>query len=222
MDLVILGAGGHAAELLSYLADLEKAGRPMRLLGLIDEAKPPGDWEGHRILGAFDALRRLLDSHGDAPLAYLTAVGDNRARQRLVAKAVALAGRRPLVPWGLSHPKAAIGRSVTIGEGTVLAPGSIVTTRTQIGQHCIANVKVSVSHDCTVANFVNLNPGVTICGNARIGEGAYIGAGATVINGVSIGAWSIVGAGAVVVRDIPAHVTAVGVPARVIKQHLGS
>ena len=38
------------------------------------------------------------------------------------------------------------------------------------------------------------------------------------IDKVSVGAWTIVGAGAAVVRDLPANVTAVGVPARVIKQ----
>jgi len=43
--------------------------------------------------------------------------------------------------------------------------------------------------------------------------------GATVINRVSIGDWTIVGAGAVVVDDLPAGVTAVGVPARVIVRH---
>jgi len=54
---------------------------------------------------------------------------------------------------------------------------------------------------------------------ADIGEGCYIGMGANVIQGITIGPWSIIGAGAVVIRDIPPHVTAVGVPARVIKVH---
>lgn len=38
------------------------------------------------------------------------------------------------------------------------------------------------------------------------------------IQGVSIGAWTIVGAGAVVTSDLPENVTAVGVPARIIKR----
>jgi acetyltransferase EpsM len=66
---------------------------------------------------------------------------------------------------------------------------------------------------------VNINPGVTVCGDVRIGEGSYIGAGATIKDKVSIGQWSVIGAGAVVISDIPPHVTAIGVPARVIKDH---
>jgi acetyltransferase EpsM len=76
-----------------------------------------------------------------------------------------------------------------------------------------------VAHDCLVGDFCNLNPAATLCGNVQLGEGCSIGAGATVIEKVKIGAGTIVGAGAVVIRDLPPGVTAVGVPARVIKQH---
>ena len=70
-----------------------------------------------------------------------------------------------------------------------------------------------------IGNFVNINPGATICGQVSIGDGAYIGAGAVVKDKIRIGRGAIVGAGAVVVRDLPDGVTAVGVPARVIKQN---
>ncbi|NTU98355.1 MAG: serine acetyltransferase [Chlorobiaceae bacterium] len=45
-----------------------------------------------------------------------------------------------------------------------------------------------------------------------------IGAGARVLGGVKIGAHAKVGANAVVIGDIPEHATAVGIPARVIRQ----
>ena len=35
--------------------------------------------------------------------------------------------------------------------------------------------------------------------------------------GVGIGEWSVVGAGATVVEDVPDHVVAFGVPARVVR-----
>jgi acetyltransferase-like isoleucine patch superfamily enzyme len=52
----------------------------------------------------------------------------------------------------------------------------------------------------------------------RLGDGVDLGTGAVIIQNRSIGEWSVIGAGAVVTTDIPAHVTAVGVPCRVIKE----
>ena len=46
---------------------------------------------------------------------------------------------------------------------------------------------------------------------------AGVGMGAQVIQCLTIGEGATIGAGAVVIEDVPAHATAVGVPARVIK-----
>lgn len=215
-ELVLLGGGGHAREVYSYLLDLEARGPAPRLLAVIDEVNPPGPWEGSKRRGDFSDLRRLLAGRNGRPLYYLTAVGDSRLRQALAQKAEAV-GLRAASP--LLHPMTSVGRDADIGRGTLLAPGSVVTAKTRVGRHCILNVKASVSHDCTVGDFVTLSPNSTVCGHVRVGDGTLLGAGATLIDGVSVGKWTVVGAGAVVIRDLPDFVTAVGVPARVIKRH---
>lgn len=219
-NILIIGAGGHGSELYSYIRDLAAQGERIRLVGFVDEHKTRGPWGTTEILGDFNDLRVFLSLRPDSIFRYITAVGDNQVRQRFVRKVESL-GVCNLVAWTLRHPQAIMGHDVEIGEGTCLAPGSIITTRVRIGKHCILNVNASISHDCVIGDFVNINPAATICGNVEIGEGCYIGAGATVIDKVKIGAWTVVGAGAVVVEDLPAHVTAVGVPARVIKEKRG-
>lgn len=216
--IVIIGAGGHGKELASYLKDLEKAGSGIQLAGFVDENKTKGDFSGSKILGNFEDFKKYIQTDPEL-IFYITAAGDNQLRIGFVKKIEAL-NAKSLKPWALQHPKALIGDCVSIGEGTCLCPGSVITTDVNIGKHCIVNVGASVSHDAVIGDFVNLNPGVRICGNVEIGRGSYIGAGATVIDKIKIGENVIVGAGAVVTQDIPDHVTAVGVPARVIKQHL--
>lgn len=49
-----------------------------------------------------------------------------------------------------------------------------------------------------------------------IGNGVFFGAGAKIIGAVTIGDGARIGANAVVVDDVPAHATAVGVPARIV------
>ncbi len=219
--LVVIGAGGHGAELLSYIdsldqSELEPGRRAVALVGFIDESRPAGPFGSSRVVGPLGALERLLDGP-DPPTHYVTAVGDNVVREGLVGRIEELSAGR-LQPWTLRHPTATMTDTAIVGAGSLIAPGAVLTTRLTIGRHTIVNVKASVSHDCAIGDFVNLNPSATICGNVRIGRGCFIGAGATVVNNVSIGDQTIVGAGAVVLDDLPAGVTAVGVPARVIRR----
>ncbi len=209
--MILVAAGGHAAEVLSYVEDLKRTGEPIELLGVVDDGKPAGPWESTTAVGSIETLPLMRTEDGD-PVRFLVCVGSNPLREML-AKRMACYGR----PWTLIHPSAQVGRSTNIGAGTLLAPNVVVTTRTTIGSHCILNAKASVHHDCEVGNFVNLNPGVTVCGWVKIGDGANIGAGATVLDRRRIGTNSVIGAGAVVNRDIPDNVIAFGVPARVIR-----
>jgi acetyltransferase EpsM len=218
VSVLVVGAGGHGKEVALYLRQLRARGWQGQIAGFVDDHRPPGPFAGHPVLGPLDALPDLLGRRPDTPFAYITAVGDNRLRARFVERIEGL-GLPNLAPFTLCHPDAQLGDDSAVGEGSLLAPGTIVTSGARIGPHSILNVKASVSHDSVVGAFVNLNPGATVCGSATLGEGCSIGAGATVIQKVSVGAWTVVGAGAVVVRDLPPNVTAVGVPARIIKRH---
>lgn len=216
--VIIIGAGRQASELYSYVRDLVAQGEKIHLVGCIDEKKPAGAWEGMEILGDFRALEDFLCLHQSSKFHYITATGDNQLRQQFVQKIEHL-NVKNLMPWTLRHPGAVVGHDNEIGAGTCLAPGSIITTHAQIGKHCILNVNASISHDCVLGDFVNINPGTVICGDVKIGRGCYIGAAATIIDKVSIGDWTVIGAGAVVIEDLPSNVTALGVPAQIIKKN---
>lgn len=217
-SIIIIGAGGHGAEISSYIYDISTHYNNLSLLGFIDEAKAPGPYAQSEILGDLKRLKRFVSNRTNETYHYITAVGDNKTRKELVRKVENL--KLPnLIGWSMVHPTVSIGQDVVIGEGACIAPHSVITTRVVIGRHCIVNVNSGISHDSVLGYYVNLNPGCVICGNVTIGEGSYIGAGTTVINDVSIGKWSIVGAGSVVISDIPDGVTALGVPARVIKKN---
>jgi serine O-acetyltransferase len=100
------------------------------------------------------------------------------------------------------HPGATIGRGFFIDHGM----GVVIGETTEIGDD------------------VMLYQGVTLGGTGKqtgkrhptLEDGAVIGVGAIVLGAITIGRGARVGGGAVVVKDVPAHSTAVGVPARVV------
>lgn len=214
-DVVIVGAGGHGSELHSYFGDLLAHGGSEKLLGFVDDNRPPGSFLDSEVLGSVAALGPLSAAHVGT-IHYITAFGSNSVRHRMVRLIERLSGES-LLAWTLRHPSAQLGHDVQVGPGSLLAPNVVVTTRVRIGVHSILNVRASVSHDCLIGDFVNINPAATLCGNVQVGDGSFIGAGAVVKEKIVIGRGVVVGAGAVVVRDLPDGVTVVGSPARVIK-----
>ncbi len=100
------------------------------------------------------------------------------------------------------HPGARIGEGVFIDHG----------------------MGVVIGETATVGDNVTMYQGVTLGGTGKergkrhptVEKDAVIGVGASVLGAVTIGAGARVGAGSVVLKDVPAHATAVGMPARAV------
>jgi sugar O-acyltransferase (sialic acid O-acetyltransferase NeuD family) len=208
--IVIVGAGGHGREVAAQLREMERAGSPWRLLGFLDDGVEPGTFVGgSTVLGGTD----WLDDSGDAPHCVL-GVGSPALKRRLAERL------RPKVAGfpALVHPGVALDDTARVGEGALVAAGCVLTVDLEIGAFATLNRLCTVSHDCRVGAYATLAPGVLLAGAVHVGEGADLGIGASVIQGIHVGEWSVVGAGAAVVRDLPPDCTAVGVPARPIRQ----
>lgn len=106
--------------------------------------------------------------------------------------------------------RVSIGNSVHIGPGLMMTHGNVVIDgRTRIGRNCQINPWVTIG----LSNSKRL--GFSVDGPA-IGDHVHIGTGAKVLGPVTIGDHARIGANAVVIHDVPANVTVVGAPARVV------
>lgn len=207
--LVVVGAGGHGRETMDIIRAAIAAGRIATAEGFVDDGLRAGTLINDRpVLGD---LQWLVSMRSE--VAAVIAFG-NPLTTRRIAEMLSAAGVR--VASAIS-PSAQISNGAHIGDGVIMFPNTVVNVGATIEAHVTLNVGATVSHDSRVGRYANLNPGARIAGNAVIGVGAYVGMGANVIQSVKIGDWVTVGAGATVIADLPEGVTAVGVPARIIK-----
>lgn len=100
------------------------------------------------------------------------------------------------------HPGATIGRRVFIDHGTGVV----------IGETAVIGDDVLIYQGVTLGG-VSLSKGKR---HPTLENGVVVGAGAKILGNITIGESSKIGANSVVVKPVPAHSTAVGIPARVV------
>ncbi len=107
------------------------------------------------------------------------------------------------------HPGATIGKRLVIDHGTGLV----------VGETSIIGDDVTLYHDVTlggIAPSINSDSQVGQKRHPTLENGAVIGSGAAVLGPIMIGEGAKVGANAVVTKAVPAGMTAVGVPAKIV------
>jgi acetyltransferase EpsM len=199
--LIIYGAGGHGKVVIDIA---RRAAMPVGLL--LDDKVTEAEFAGVKVA---DPQAMHWDALG--PFSFLVAIGDNTCRERIFDQLCSRGG----VPRTLIHPFSALSPDAQLGRGVCVCAGAVINPGANVGDNCIINTSASIDHDCIVEKHSHLCPGVRLAGNVIVGARTMIGVGASVLPGVRIGEGCRVGAGAVVHRDLPAHVVAVGVPARV-------
>ena len=208
--LVIFGAGGLGREVLLLLQQLNDQRPTWDVRGFYDDHAPATPTvAGLPYLGTAADLNATSE-----PVAVAVAVGSSANRAAVVRR---LTSPQLTFP-ALVHPRVALEprQRIALGEGCLVQQGCLLTCDITLGRFVLLNLGCTVGHDAVLADFCSLMPHANVSGAARLGAGCYLGTNATVIQGVQVGENSIVGAGAVVVRDLPANVTAVGVPAKPI------
>lgn len=206
MNIVVLGAGGHARS----VCDVLLAAGEYHILGLVD-GRAEQSFFGLPLLGGDEVLPELL-ARGEAQGAFV-AIGNNAVRKKLY---VVLREMGYTMVSAVS-PHAYVSPYATVGHGTAVMHGVVIGPCARVNEGCIINTNASLDHDDQIGAFCHIAPGAALSGGVTVGDGSFLGTGCRVIDGIHIGANVMLGAGATAIRDLPDGVTAVGVPARIIK-----
>ena len=102
------------------------------------------------------------------------------------------------------HPGAKIGKGIMIDH----ASGLVIGETAEIGDDC------SIFHGVSLGGIGS----EVYDRHPKVGKNVLLAANATILGNIKIGDNVKIGAGSVVINDIPENSTAVGVPARILKE----
>ena len=211
----VYGAAGCGRSLMPIArAQLQRQQIEARIYFIDDAITAPSEINGHPALNYAD-FKALEACHKHV----LIAIANGAVRQALAEKLK----QDGMQLWTVLAEQSVLMDQVEIGAGAALSPFVCIGSNVRIGQCFHGNLYSYVEHDCLIGDYVTFAPGVKCNGNIHIDDHAYIGAGAMLKQGqpdrpLRIGRAAVVGMGAVVTKDVPAGVTVVGNPARILQK----
>ena len=180
----------------------------------IDDGKAGTHLNGYSVLTYTDFIKQPVSNK-----LVTIAIANSSVREKLVTQL----NQDNIQHLSIQASNTVVLDEVEIGEGSLLCPFTCLTSNIKIGKFFHANIYSYVAHDCIIGDFVTFAPGVKCNGNIHIEDHAYIGTGAIIKQGTPdkplvIGKGAVIGMGAVVTKSVPAGVTVVGNPARILEK----
>lgn len=209
--IAIIGAGGLGREILSLIKQINEKERQYTIIGFFDDGIQKGTFvHGYPILGSIQELNEWEEG-----LSIAFGIGNAQLKENIYRRITSKKIKYPT----LIHPSVIIQDpdSVSISKGSIICAGTIITCDVVLENFVFIDYGCTIGHDAKIKSFCSFMPSVNISGDTNIGECVYIGTGAQIINQIDIEDYVTVGAGSVVIENLPKGVTAVGVPAKVIK-----
>ena len=211
----IYGASGCGRSLMPVARQQLAREEDLSEIVFIDDALTEvGVVNGHRAMSyaAFKAERAENKK-------VLIAIANSQVREKLANQLE----QDGIKLWSIAADNTVFMDQANIGEGAALSPFVSITSNIKIGKCFHANLYSYVEHDCIIGDYVTFAPGVKCNGNIHIEDHADIGTGAVIKQGTPdkplvIGKGAVVGMGAVVTKSVPAGVTVVGNPARILEK----
>lgn len=204
--MIILGAKGHAKDVLVVLNETQKNTSELTFFDDYTKPKNPFFLEKYPIIHDLNAIDFSKKPH------FASAIGTPNLRKQIVEKFIELGG----VYQSVISKHAIIGAiNVNIGPGCNIMPNVFISNSVKIGKGCLINTAANIHHDVSIGEYCDVSPGAKILGRVKIGNNCSIGSGAIILPDIVLGNNVTVGAGAVVIENCLSENTIIGVPGKI-------
>lgn len=205
--MVILGASGHAVEILDILIKNPFYDSVLCFFDNITNDKSEILFNNFALIKTKQQLEEKFKENPD----FVIGVGNPAVRRKLIELANRHGGELQSV---ISHNAIIGDYNVIIERGNNIMHYVMISNNCHIKEGCLINARTSIHHDCNIGAYTEVGPNCTITGNVTIGSDCVIGAGAVLLPGINVGNKCVIGAGAVVTKDVGDNQIVVGIPAK--------
>lgn len=209
--LVIIGAGGFGREVADTVMRINQTQATYELQGFADDDESLKGMivNGVEVLGNKEWLKEFAQSR---EIYGVVAIANAHVKRKITEYL------GEAVNWeNIIDPSALISPSARMGKGNIVQPFVVIGPNTEIGNHCMINVRSNVGHDARLEDFVSIMSICDVTGGVVVKEGAYLATSVSAVPQTVIGKNAFVCAGAVVLKDVEEAAQVIGYPAKRIK-----
>ena len=195
-DIIIVGSGGHGAELDDYIQFGNKSGRgeSYNIIGYLDDN--PDNY--NRYSFSAPLLGSIKDHVVRTDCEYLIGIANLKYRRSIVEEFLEKGGEF----LTYIHPESFVSESAQIGTGTVISYHCNIGPNAKIGDFSLVNARASISHDCKVGDFNFIGPNVCFSGFTSVGDQNLFGINSATIPGIEIGSRNKIAAGMTIDKNV--------------------
>ena len=188
-NIIIVGAGGLAADIISYLSSHNES-----VTGILCDYEE--DYNNLKTninyLGEIDNYKIGKDDR------FIVAIGKNPDRKKIFHNLLV----RDAIFHTFIHQTAIICNNVRIGNGVIIGPYCIVGSNCIIDDGCFLNKYCSVGHDSIIEKNSIVGPFGMIGGKCHIDKSSTLSSRSTIFPGVRVGSNCVISAHCVVRKNV--------------------
>ena len=195
-EVIIIGAGGHAAEIDEYIltTQFKDEASQLKVVGFIDDN--PEQYKNYQFSAPF--VGSIKEHKIDKKKFYIIGIANLEYRKSMVTSFIESGAQFV----SLIHSSAYISPSAKIGLGVVIAPFVNVGPNVKIGDFTLINARASMGHDSVIGEHNFITPNVCFSGFTKIGNENLFGINSASIPGIVVGNRNKIAAGMILDKNI--------------------
>jgi len=195
-EVIIIGSGGHGAELddyINYNNSIQNA-EEYKIIAYLDDN--PDNYSRYEFSAPL--IGGVKDHEVRQDVHYIMGIANLKYRQKFVEQYLKNGARF----LSVIHSSAYISRSSKIGVGAIIGPHVNLGPNTIIGDFTVINSRSSVGHDTIIGKYNFISPNVCFSGFTKVGNGNLFGINSATIPEIQVGNSNKIMAGMIIDRNV--------------------